>query len=883
VAGARVTLGWHSWVDRFAGSDPGLNRFRIALQTTLAAAAILGAEGLFVHFTHAMQIQADGARLPAAAAAEVAAANHAHLVIAIVLGILLGVLSHFGVIERTARGQLITTLILPVPMIGGLALGVALGGHRIPALVTLGAVIAVSTYSRRFGSRGFIVGALLFAGDYGALYLHGAFTLGDLGWVAAEICLADAAVAAVRFVGFYPRQASALRRTQRSYDARARKVAALALELLETPGHPERNVRHLHRQLARLNEAALMIDARLGHPGAVTGGPTAQLLHQRLFDAELALTNIARFAQAMARFGLPAPQQLEARLALREVAKGNNEGAKAHAARLIDLLRRAGPVLPGDDRAVTVVTHRFAGSVIALADAMTDWMAAGATAAGTGTFRPSVQLFDGWLPGSAVVSNLASREPGASRADRVRLPLHIRTAIQAGVAGGAAIVLGDLRSGHYLFWAVLAAFVTFIGVSNLGEQVRRACFRVAGTVVGVVIGSVLVTAVGQHTYWGIAVILLAMFFCYYLTRINYAFFVIGITVMVSQLYAQLHEFSYSLLVLRVEETAIGAAAAIGAVTLVFPLRTRRVLRVAVRHHVQAVGQLAGHATHYLLGEDDDAGAAVILRSDARAVDAAYQTVTATARPVLRNLSGAIDEDVGQVLRLTTAARNYSRNLVIDTERAWLTDPGTRLDIELASATLRQSLDVVARALTGPRDGVYARSAALFDQAESRVYDRSGTVGPAQLAIRDLKLIDGTMARMAEVLGLTMTDYDTVPAGSVSPGGVRVRGRVRGPDGAGVPAALTLIDPLGRPTARAVADANGGYWLDAPAAGTYTLIAAAESHRPAASTVIVPRPGNDSTTVVNVPLAAAGGPARALMNTRRVRGGRHRRGRPPRSA
>jgi hypothetical protein len=57
----------------------------------------------------------------------------------------------------------------------------------------------------------------------------------------------------------------------------------------------------------RLNEAALMIDAELGDPGAVADGSSAQLLHQRLFDAELALTNIARFALAMARIGLPAP------------------------------------------------------------------------------------------------------------------------------------------------------------------------------------------------------------------------------------------------------------------------------------------------------------------------------------------------------------------------------------------------------------------------------------------------------------------------------------------------------------------------------------------------------------------------------------------------
>jgi hypothetical protein len=151
----------------------------------------------------------------------------------------------------------------------------------------------------------------------------------------------------VRFVLFYPRQASALERTQRSFAARARKVAALALELFDGPRHTGRDVRRLHRQLVRLNEAALMIDAQLGDPGTVTDGSSAQLLHQRLFDVELALTNTARFARAMAQSGLPTPQRFEARLALRDVVRGENEGAGAHAAPLIDLLRDAGSVPPG--------------------------------------------------------------------------------------------------------------------------------------------------------------------------------------------------------------------------------------------------------------------------------------------------------------------------------------------------------------------------------------------------------------------------------------------------------------------------------------------------------------------------------------------------------
>ncbi len=770
---------WDRWVDRFVGSDPGLNRFRMALQSVLTIGIILEAEWLFVHFTHALQIQTHGARLPAAQAAQVAAANHAFLVIAMLIGAIVGMLSSFGVMDSTARGQLVTTLFLPVPMIAALVLGITLGGHRVPAMASLAVILAIGTYFRRFGPRGFIAGMLLFMGDFLGFFLHGAITLGDLGWLVAEIGVGIAVALAVRFALFYPRQAKALERTQHSFAARARKVAALALELFDGPAPTARDTHRLHRQLVRLNEAALMIDAQLGDPGAVADGSSAQVLHQRLFDVELALTNIARFAQAMARSGLPAPQHFEARLALRDVVRGENEGARTHAARLIDLVREAGPVPDGEDRAVVVVVHRFAGSVITLADAMTEWMAAGATGEGRGAFQPSVQLFGGWLPGSAMVSTVASLEPGIRLGERIRLALYSRTAIQMGVAVGAAIALGDLLSPRRFYWAVIAAFITFMGANNSGEQVRKALFRVAGTVIGIGVGSLLVTAVGHHTYWSIAVILASLFLGFYLMRINYAFMVIGITVMISQLYVQLNEFSNSLLLLRLEETALGAGVAIAVVMLVLPLRTRRVLRIAVRDHVQAVARLAGHATDHLLGRDH--GTETTLRSDARAVDAAYQALTATAQPLRRNLFGTMEEDASRTVRLASAARNYSRNLVADTERAGLADACTRLDIELASATLRESLDVVADALTGSRDATYTRSSALFDRAERRLEQRSSTVGPDQLAIRDLKLIDGTMARAAEYLGLRIADYDTQLAGS---GGIQVRGRIHG---AGAPA------------------------------------------------------------------------------------------------
>ena len=273
-------------------------------------------------------------------------------------------------------------------------------------------------------------------------------------------------------------------------------------------------------------------------------------------------------------------------------------------------------------------------------------------------------LLGGWLPGSAQVSNTASLEGGRRWGEGAGLARYTRNAVQIGVAAGVAIALGDLISPQRYYWAVLAAFITFMGAHNAGEQIRKALFRVAGTVIGIGVGSLLVSAVGHHTLWSIAIVLVSLFLGLYLFRISYAFLAIAITVTVSQLYQQLGEFTNSLLLVRLEETALGAAVAIVVVMLVLPLHTRQVLRVALREHVEAVGRLVDHASARLQGRED--GIDSTLRSDARAVDAAYQAVVATAQPVRRSVWGSADEDIVRALRLTSASRNYSRNLVVDT-------------------------------------------------------------------------------------------------------------------------------------------------------------------------------------------------------------------------
>ncbi|MFH9012991.1 MFS transporter [Streptomyces sp. NPDC017943] len=73
----------------------------------------------------------------------------------------------------------------------------------------------------------------------------------------------------------------------------------------------------------------------------------------------------------------------------------------------------------------------------------------------------------------------------------------------------------------------------------------------------------------------------------------------------------------------------------------------------------------------------------------------------------------------------------------------------------------------------------------------------------------------------------------------APGGVPVRGFVRGNESAPVPqAAVTLISLAGRQLGRSVAQADGAYAVDAPGPGSYVLIASADGYQPQASTIVV---------------------------------------------
>ena len=445
--------------------------------------------------------------------------------------------------------------------------------------------------------------------------------------------------------------------------------------------------------------------------------------------------------------------------------------------RVLDDDHQGGPQLAPDDR---VLLRRFTMSATDLAAALRAFRRYPAGQAPddmvAADFRPQVTTFGGWLPGSAFIAGAASQERGgAGWLERFRLAPYARIAIQVGIAVGGAILAGDAMSGRRFYWAVIAAFITFMGANTAGEQIRKSLFRVLGTLVGVVIGSLLASAVGDVVWLQIVVVLVALFAGLYLFRINYTFMTIAITVVVAQLYVELDVLSNHLLLLRLGETAVGAGVAVLTVLVVLPLHIGRVARVAARQQLEALADFISRCTARLADPSSTVGSDLELRAAARRVDMAYQALVATVRPMQTPLFGRLAPRITGFLATAAAARHYARNLMLDasTRCARLDEAGIAA-LTAAQARLAASIAAVTTALApAPEDGAegggetapgpagrrYVRAASLFARVADPLPERAPITRP-QLALRDLQLLDGAFAEAARWAGVPVTDLDT---------------------------------------------------------------------------------------------------------------------------
>ena len=291
--------------------------------------------------------------------------------------------------------------------------------------------------------------------------------------------------------------------------------------------------------------------------------------------------------------------------------------------------------------------------------------------------------------------------------------------MQAALAAALAIIVGEAISPQRYYWAVIAAFIAFTGASNTGETVQRSVARVAGTLAGLVGAIALAHLTTGHPVATLAGLFVSIFLAFYLQQLSYAAMIFFITLMLGQMYTLLNTFTDAVLVLRLEETAAGAAIGVAVSIFVLPTGTRATARAARSGFLCHLADLLdGCADHLRLDRKADLLALTV------GLDAWGRQVVHTYRVVARG--GLIGVDRGRLrhrLSLLGACGSHARALASVVTESAIASPELATACTELAAQSRSLADVgalpasseLAASVANARERVTSLVAGLADE------------------------------------------------------------------------------------------------------------------------------------------------------------------------
>ncbi|MEU6849576.1 FUSC family protein [Actinacidiphila alni] len=603
--------------DRYSASDPGLLRLMAGLRT-------VGSIGLTLLILSLLDIS----------------------VTHMVAGAMAAMVSTFAIREKRVRDQAVTLALGLPTAFASVSLGALLNPHIVIGDIAFILLIFGAAYVRRFGDRGSALGMIGFQIYFLSLFVHA--TGSGLPSLYLSLAIAFACSAVMRFALVPETPERTLDRLRQAFRARTAQLVATQIDLLDTePDRLESVIADLRKDVARLHEAALMIQGALD--GGTDDEATAALLQRRVADAEIAVERLGLLLLT-ARSGeradtltlhLPnAPLPAPARRVPDEDDALRKLRTELRALHL--LVTRLGAGDPGT--AVARVRNRLLAyrdeenlppASLAVQDAFR----------GIGEAARSVLGLRLALDGPGDESDdtpetIRSREEfeaedlalageGATEQDRTGFKRRTtRAAIQVSAGSGLAILGGEFLSTQRWYWAVLTCWVVFLNTSSTGEILVKGYRRLIGTVCGVVAGVLLAGAVGHHTVTAFVLVLVLIFAMFFTAPVSYALMSFFVTAMLGLLYSLLHTYSVHVLVLRIEETALGAACGIIAAVLIFPVHTDLRTDEQLVTVLERLRDVATAAVAQLSG-----GPAVDLLDMARELDTALDDLRRSTHPL----------------------------------------------------------------------------------------------------------------------------------------------------------------------------------------------------------------------------------------------------------
>ncbi|MEU6355510.1 FUSC family protein [Streptomyces sp. NPDC047072] len=731
---------WARVRDRVAASDPGLLRLAAGLRTVGAIALTLAVLGLV-------------------------GADVRHLV----AGAMAAMVATFAIREKQRAAQAGTlALALPVAL-ASVSLGALLSTHRVGGDLFFVALIFSAVYGRRFGDRGTALGLIGFQVYFLSLFVGA--TVSGLPVLYGVVGVAFLCSAVARFLLVRETPAGLLERLREAFRARLAQLVSAQLALLDAgPEEVDEALADVREGTARLHESALMIQGRLEE--GTSDAAVARLVQRRIADAEIAAERLGLLlltARSAGRAdtltlhlpGAPAPRagrfpdrdeafallrrELEALrlLVLRPVDGGGGTAVAQLRNRLLgyreeEHLPDAPPAVQDVFRGIGEAARAVLGLRIAL-DGPQD----------ESDDSPATTRSREELDAEDAVLDADDEAAEEEKPTGLRRPT-TRAAVQVAVGSSLAIVGGEFLSSQRWYWAVLTCWIVFINTASTGEILVKGYRRLLGTVLGVLAGIVLAGLVGQHTWPAFALVLLLVFAMFYTAPLSYTLMSFFVTAALGLLYTLLHTYSLSVLVLRVEETALGAACGVIAAALVLPVRTDRRTNDLLVTVLDRLADVTGTAVEQLSG-----GSSADLLDQSRDLDQALADLRAAVQPLTHPITPlrARRDTARYVLALLETCAYHARSLAATAELL-PTHPSIAADPRLRRAGRRIGHNIAAIAAhaaderstegieTGPSIASLLGADAPGTPRFGRVTDR---------VLRHLQRLDETVAGLARPL------------------------------------------------------------------------------------------------------------------------------------
>ncbi|MBW4092821.1 MAG: FUSC family protein [Proteobacteria bacterium] len=514
--------------------------------------------------------------------------------------------------DPTPRQRLATIALAPVAAFAATTLAAFLLDRPLTAATAVPPMMFVVAYAAARGPRYALLGIVALIAYFVGLVTRQPPPTLPIRLLVLLLAAGDAAL--VRGLLLADRPEAELARLRHAIRAGIGGILARIAAALAAGGWTPAARTALHRDIDRFGEAVMLAQARVAAIAAEVPGKETIWLH--LLELELATERTARMA--LEDLGAPADRPplaatLDALRHGRALPEARGTGPLANALALLDRVLRTPP-------------H---------------------------TGLPAVGA-----PGNAPGGSQEAARTVAAAPPPPAAPPALRPALQTAIAAAVAVAGGAMISPNRWYWAAFAAFVMFQGTRSRAESIAKGVQFMLGTLAGVVAGTLVATLLAGHDILTMAAIVAAVFLAFQANVAAYGTMVFWITIILGLLFGMLGYFTPDLLLLRLQEAAVGAACGALVASLVLVRREGAATRDATIAFLRALDTLVDGAGAALLGAPPAADLpARILTAEQR-----FHELNAIARSEQRAPMAARNEVLRRHMLLLEACEQWAREL-----------------------------------------------------------------------------------------------------------------------------------------------------------------------------------------------------------------------------